>query len=67
MEGIRRLLGKASGIPEKKTFAYMKKKGGYLPETWEDEEEDAEFRRRRRFYRQSPMQRKRKRWEKRNP
>jgi len=42
----------------------MKKKGGYLPESFDEDEDEAEFRRQRRYFRKKPMRHKIKRWRK---
>ena len=42
-----------------------KKKGGYIPDFFDDEEEDSEFHRLRRFYRNKSGKEKNKRWRKR--
>ncbi len=43
----------------------MKKKGGYLPEAFDDDEEESEFRQIRRYYRKKLVRLKPKRWRKR--
>jgi hypothetical protein len=42
----------------------MKRKGGYLPESFEDDDDDPEFRQMRRYYRKKPVRLKLKRWRK---